>query len=46
MQKKVTTISNEEMEDFAFTIAMKESEESGNGSLTNVKSHLSKVATK
>jgi len=32
MQKKVITISNEEMEDFAFMIAMKEAEESGNES--------------
>ena len=46
MQKKVTTLSTEEMEDFAFMIAMKEAEQSGIGSLPNVKAHLSKVAGK
>jgi len=46
MQKKATTFSNEEMEDFAFLPAMKEAEESGNGSLSNVKNHLSKFANK
>ena len=46
MQKKVTTLSTEEMEDFAFMIAMKEAEQSGIGSLPNVKAHLSKVASK
>jgi hypothetical protein len=46
MQKKATTLSTEEMEDFAFMIAMKEAEQSGIGSLPNVKAHLSKVAGK
>jgi hypothetical protein len=46
MQKKATTFSNEEMEDFAFLLAMKEAEETEDGSLLNVKKHLSKVAGK
>ncbi len=46
MQKKATTLSAGEMEDFAFMLAMKEAEQSGTGSLTNVKSHLSKVIGK
>ncbi|HEY5406370.1 MAG TPA: hypothetical protein VIJ92_04745 [Ginsengibacter sp.] len=46
MQKESTTLSAEEMEDFAFMVAMKESEHSGKGSLTKVKSHLSKIAGK
>lgn len=46
MQKKATTLSTQEMENFAFMIAMKEAEQSGIGSLTNVKAHLSKVAGK
>ncbi|MGN6602026.1 MAG: hypothetical protein ACTHK8_06210 [Ginsengibacter sp.] len=46
MQKRATTISDEDMEDFAFLLALKEAEESGTGSLSKVKDHLAKVATR
>lgn len=46
MQKKVTTMSTEEMEDFAFLLVMNEAESLETGSLTNVRYHLSKVAAK
>lgn len=46
MQKKATTLSAQEMEDIAFITAMKEAENSGKGSLTRVKNHLSKIAGK
>lgn len=45
MQKKVSTFSSEEMENYAFMDAMKESEQSGKGSLNKVKAHLQKVAS-
>ena len=45
MQKKASTLTAEEMEDYAFMEAMKEAEHSGKGSLTKVKAHLSKVAS-
>jgi len=44
MQKDVSAISSEKMEDFAFIMALKEAEESGKGSLKKVKAHLNKVA--
>lgn len=46
MQKKVTTMSTEEMEDFAFIMVMKEAEKTDTGSLLNVKAHLSNVEKK
>ena len=45
MQKDTTTLSSTEMEDFAFITAMKGSENSGKGSLSKVKSHLSKIVS-
>jgi len=45
MQKKASTLSAEEMENYAFLEAMKEAEHSGKGSLSKVKSHLAKVAS-
>ncbi|HEV2830612.1 MAG TPA: hypothetical protein VGW31_01415 [Hanamia sp.] len=45
MQKKPSILSSEEMEDYAFLKAMKESEDSGLGSLNKVKAHLLKVAS-
>lgn len=45
MQKKSTTLTDEEVEDMAFTIALKEAEKSPKGSLSKVKAHLSKVAS-
>jgi hypothetical protein len=44
MQKKASTLSAEEMENYAFLKAMKEAEHSGKGNLNKVRSHLSKVA--
>ncbi len=44
MQKKASTLSSAEMEEYAFFEAMKESERSGKGSLAKVKSHLRKIA--
>ena len=43
MHKDVSTISSENMEDLAFISALKQSEKSGKGSLSKVKSHLTKV---
>ena len=45
MQKKTSILSSQEMEDYAFLKAMKESEHSGKGSLNKVKAHLLKVAS-
>lgn len=45
MRKEVSTLSTDEMEDIAFLAALKESEQSGKGSLSKVKAHLSKVAS-
>ena len=45
MQKKASTLSAEEMEEYTFLEAMKESERSGKGSLSKVKSHLTKTAS-
>ncbi len=45
MQKKASTLSAEEMENYAFLKAMKEAEDSGRGSLSKVKAHLSKVVS-
>ena len=45
MQKKSATLSAEEMEDYVFLKAMKESEKSGQGDLKKVKDHLLKVAS-
>ena len=45
MNKEVTTLSTDEMEDMAFIVALKEAEQSGKGSLSKVKAHLKKVAS-
>jgi hypothetical protein len=45
MHKEVATLSSEDREDIAFIAALKEAEHSGKGSLSKVKSHLSKVAS-
>ena len=45
MQKKSATLSAEEMEDYAFLKAMKESEKSDQGDLKKVKDHLLKVSS-
>jgi len=45
MQKKASTLTAEEMENYAFMEALKEAEHSGKGSLNKVKGHLSKVAS-
>ena len=45
MQKKASTISGPDMEELAFLSAIMEGEKSGKGSLTKVKSHLSKIAS-
>lgn len=45
MRKEGTTLSSEDREDVAFLAALKEAELSGKGSLSKVKSHLSKVAS-
>ena len=45
MHKEATTLSNTEMEDVAFIAALKEAERSGKGSLSKVKSRLSKIAS-
>ena len=45
MQKEVSTLSSDEMEDYAFIAALKETEKSGKGSLSKIKKHLTKVTT-
>lgn len=45
MRKEVSTISEDEMEEITFVKLLKQAEKSGKGSLSKVKSHLSKVAT-
>jgi len=45
MKKKASTISLEELEDFALTKALKESAKSPKGNLSKVKAHLAKVAS-
>jgi hypothetical protein len=45
MQKKSSTLSAAEMEDYALMDAMKEAETSGKGSLQKVKKHLSKISS-
>ena len=45
MQKEVSTLSSDEMEDYAFIAALKEAEKSGKGSLSKIKKHLTKVTT-
>ncbi len=45
MQKKASTLSAGEMEDYAFLKVMKEAELSGKGSLRKTKDHLSKIAS-
>jgi hypothetical protein len=44
MQQQATTLSADEMEDLAFTIALKEAEKTGKGSLSKVKEHLNKIS--
>ena len=43
MQKEVSTLSSEEIEDLVFLSLLKESEKSSKGSLSKVKAHLKKV---
>ena len=43
LRKQASTLSAEEMEDFALLAAMKEGEPSGKGEMSKVKAHLSKV---
>ena len=43
MQKEVSMLSSEEMEDIAFITALKEAELSEKGSMSKVKTHLSKI---
>ena len=45
MRKEGTKLSSEDREDAAFIAALKQAELSGKGSLSKVKSHLSKVAS-
>lgn len=45
MQKKASTLSEDELEDVAFIAALKEAETTSKGSLSKVKAHLSKVAS-
>lgn len=45
MQKKASTLSEDQMEDVAFISALKEAEKSPKGSLSKVKAHLSKIAS-
>lgn len=45
MQKKASTLSEDEMEDIAFIAALKEAETTPKGSLSKVKAHLSKIAS-
>lgn len=45
MQKQVTALSSEEMEDLAFVWAMRQAEHSGEGSLDAVKDHLGRIAS-
>jgi hypothetical protein len=45
MQKEVALLTDDAMEDIAFTKILKESEKTGKGSMAKVKSHLSKVAS-
>lgn len=45
MRKEASTLSSENREDVAFIAALKEAELSGKGSLSKVKSHLTKVAS-
>ena len=42
MKKNATKLSADELEDMAFMEAIREGEQSGTGSLNNVKKHLSK----
>ena len=46
MQKEASTLSTDDLEDFAFLKSLKEAEKSAKGSLSNVKKHLSKVASR
>ena len=45
MNKKASSVSSRKMEDIAFIAALKEGEESGKGSIENVKKHLTKIAS-
>jgi hypothetical protein len=45
MQKKASTLSEDELEDVAFIAALKEAEKSPKGSLSKVKAHLSKITS-
>lgn len=45
MQKEASMLTADEMEDVAFIRALKESENSGKGSISKVKAHLTKIAS-
>lgn len=44
MHKEASMLSSKQMEDSVFIAALKQAEQSGIGSLTKVKAHLSKIA--
>jgi len=44
MHKEASTLSSEDMEDYALMTAMREGENSGRGSLEKVKKHLAKIS--
>lgn len=44
MQKEASTFSSDEMEGIAFMTALKEAEQTKKGSMTKVKTHLTKIA--
>ena len=45
LDKQASSLSSEKMEDASFIAALKESEKSGKGGLSNVKSHLSRISS-
>jgi hypothetical protein len=45
MQKEASTLSSDDMEDYALMAAMKEGEKSGKGSMEKVKKHLAKISS-
>jgi hypothetical protein len=45
MRKDVSTLSSEDMEDYALMTAMKKGEESGKGDMEKVKKHLAKISS-
>jgi hypothetical protein len=45
MRKDVSTLSSEDMEDYALMTAMKKGEKSGKGDMEKVKKHLAKISS-